>query len=445
MPRQRRKQLRRRRRLTATAVFGAVLAIAVGVPALASANTVDDLLHNLGLGGTGGGGGSAATPQAGVPPTYTPPLHTTDPHGEASVATIDASPSDTNPYPVHPTPSEIVGVGDSRGEQSSSGYKGTVTLAYLLGSPIVQVTTNPGETKDGPLQPLQDGLDQICSDSSELLCLTVLGVHSATTNNSSDNSFEAFGAGIGPLSTTLLNSHGSASNDSSCQTTHGDSSIASGALASGAPATDTPVSADLFNSSSSSTACNDGSQSVDQSSSAAAFQAGGFSASQAEDPCADGTPNTSYVSPPVAIVCNADDTNGSQTASPYGVREALNLFLDLSSLRETNVASVPELLKVTLAGSESHAVAPPSAPGSPGSGAVAGATKTKKPSGGSPSGDVAPAGTGPVAGSPGSAPRIPVLAFTGADLLVLGAIGCALVLAGFVLSPIGGRRRRTTI
>ena len=82
---------------------------------------------------------------------------------------------------------EEVIAGDSRGDQDSSGYHGSVTLAYLFGSPIVQVQTNPGESKDGPLQPLQDGLDQICDQSNGNVCLTVLGMHSQTTSNSSTN------------------------------------------------------------------------------------------------------------------------------------------------------------------------------------------------------------------------------------------------------------------
>ena len=85
MYRQRRKKLHRRRRVTAVAVSGAVLAITAGAPVLASANTVNDLLHNLGVGnnGSGGsatsGGGATASPHAGNPPSYTPPLHGTEP------------------------------------------------------------------------------------------------------------------------------------------------------------------------------------------------------------------------------------------------------------------------------------------------------------------------------------------------------------------------------
>jgi hypothetical protein len=111
---------------------------------------------------------------------------------------VDLTPGNSNPYSGDPSQSgEEVILADSRGEQGSSGYNGHVTLAYLFGQPIVQVTTNPGESKDGPLQPLQDGLDQLCDASGDQVCLTLLGMHSSTSSNSSTNSFEAVGAHVG--------------------------------------------------------------------------------------------------------------------------------------------------------------------------------------------------------------------------------------------------------
>src|SRR6266511_790498 len=150
MYRQRRRRLHRRRRATVAAVSVAVLAIAVGVPTIASANPVNDLLNNLGLGGGGAtdGGGATATPDAGSPPTYTPPLHGTEPHGQGSDAVVDLAPSTSNPYPADPTQQsggEELIAGDSRGQQSSDGtYHGRATLLYLLGTPIIQVTSDPG-------------------------------------------------------------------------------------------------------------------------------------------------------------------------------------------------------------------------------------------------------------------------------------------------------------
>ena len=331
MYRKRRRSLRRRRRATVVAAFAAILAMVVGVPTLASANQVDDLLNGLGVGGGAGGGAgssggsttsSSSDTRAGVPPTYTPPMHGTNPHGQGTDAVVDLTPGTSNPYSGDPAESgEEVVVGDSRGEQGASGYQGKVTLLSLFGQPIVQVTSNPGESKDGPLQPLQDGLDEICSASGDALCLTVLGMHSSTTSNSSTNSFQAVGAHIGGpegINADVLTSNGNISDDGTCQTAHGDSSVADANVG--------PLTADALQGSSTSTACSSGSQSVDQSSTV--VNLGGTGLPLPSAGCADGTPNTNFdaLSPLLATVCNANDSNAGQTGSPYGVREALTVF-----------------------------------------------------------------------------------------------------------------------
>src|SRR5436190_22308705 len=151
----RRRKLQRRRRATIVAAFGAVLALVVGVPTLAAADPVNEALNGLGLGsGSGGSGGGSVTPNAGTTPTYTPPLHGTNPHGQGTDAVVDIAPTGDAPLVSDPNSNgEDLVVGSSRGEQNSStgAYHGSVTLAYLFGSPIVQVQTNPGESKDGPL------------------------------------------------------------------------------------------------------------------------------------------------------------------------------------------------------------------------------------------------------------------------------------------------------
>jgi hypothetical protein len=70
----RNKRLQRRRRATIVAGFAAALALVVGIPALASADRVGNILNNVGVSGgstsgSGGGGGGTVTPEAGVPPT----------------------------------------------------------------------------------------------------------------------------------------------------------------------------------------------------------------------------------------------------------------------------------------------------------------------------------------------------------------------------------------
>jgi hypothetical protein len=444
----RRRSLRRRRRATVVAAFAAILAMAVGVPTLASANQVDDLLNGLGVGsGAGGGagssgGGSTSTSsdaRAGVPPTYTPPLHGTNPHGQGTDAVVDLTPGSSNPYSGDSSESgEEVVVGDSRGEQGASGYQGKVTLLSLFGQPIVQVTTNPGESKDGPLQPLQDGLDQICDASSGQLCLTVLGMHSSTTSNSSTNSFEAVGAHIAGqdgINADVLTSNGNVSNDGTCQTAHGDSSAADANVG--------PLTADALQGSSTSTACSSGSQSVDQSSTV--VNLAGFGIPIPVAGCDDGTPNANFdtLSPLLATVCNASDTSSSQTGSPYGVREALSVF--------ALITGDSALLKVAASGPESHAVAPASAnpPTPPGGGGTQGAGGRGGNKGGNAGGANGGSG-GNGSGDPGNGSAASSaaagngqLAFTGADLLALGLIGGALILGGLALTTAGRRHRQT--
>jgi hypothetical protein len=439
MYRKRRRSLRRRRRATAVAAFAAVLAMAVGVPTLASANQVDDLLNNLGLGnGAGGGAGSGgstapAEPRAGVPPAYTPPLHGTNPHGQGTDAVVDLTPGSSNPYSSDPSQSgEEVVAGDSRGDQGTSGYHGSVTLAYLFGQPVVQVTTNPGESKDGPLQPLQDGLDQLCSQSNDQLCLTLLGMHSSTTSNSSTNSFEAVGANVGGpsgVNADVLTSNGNISDDGTCQTAHGDSSAADANVG--------PLTADALQGSSTSTACSNGSQSVDQHSTVVNLGGTGIPIPAAG--CDNGTANTSFaaLAPLLATVCNADDGNSSQTGAPYGVREALTLFALITG--DTAV------LKATTAGPESHAVAPATAnpPTTPGVGTAGAGGKGGDKGGSAGGGNGGNAGNGSAAGS--AAAGNGQLAFTGADLLALGLVGGALILGGLALTTAAGRRHRQTV
>jgi hypothetical protein len=443
MYRERRKQLRRRRRTTVIAAAVAVMAVVVGVPTLAAADPVGDLLHNLGLNGSGTGdtggatSGGSATPNAGNPPSYTPPLHSTDPHGQGSDVVADLTPSTTNPLPGDPTQGdEEVIAGDSRGEQSSDGtYHGSVTLAYLLGTPILQVTSNPGESKDGPLQPLQDGLDNLCSQSNNALCLTVLGMHSSSNGNSSTNSFEAAGAHIGGaegINADVLTSNGNISSDGSCQTAHGDSGVADANVG--------PLTADALQGDSTSTACSSGQNTVDQHSTVVNLAGTGIPLPAAG--CDNGTPNTAFtaLSPLLATVCNADDTNGSATGAPYGVREALSVF--------ALITGDSSLLKASVAGPESHAVAPasntpPTTPSNPGGGTKGAGGKGGNNGGNGGGGNGGGAGNGPAAGN--AAPGNGQLAFTGADLLALAMVGGALILGGLALTATAGRRHRRTI
>jgi hypothetical protein len=435
----RKRKLQRRRRATTLAVSAAVLAFVVGIPTLAAADPVNDALNNLGLGSGGSAGGGSATPNAGTPPTYTPPLHGTNPHGQGTDAVLDLTPSNTNPYPGQPDGQEELIVGDSRGEQTGDGsYHGNVALAYLFGNAILGIETAPGESEDGPLQLVQDGLDQLCDQSNGALCFSFLEMHSSTTSNDSNNSFEAVGAHIGGregINADVATSHGNISSDGTCQTAHGDSSVVDANVG--------PLFADAAQGSSNSTACNNGTQSVDQSSKVVGLgtdkDLNGLPLPTAG--CENGTPNTNFtgLAPLLATVCNANDSDGSQTGSPYGVREALTLFALITG--NTSVA------KITTAGPETHAVAPPSTtppttPTTPGGG-TKGAGGKGGGNGGNGGGAGAGAGNGAAAGA--AAAGNGQLAFTGADLLALGLVGGALILGGLALTTTAGRRHRQTV
>ena len=426
-------------------VSAAVMVIAVGLPTLASADPVGDLLHNLGLDGSTGTGGAAgggtATPDAGNPPAYQPPLHGTEPHGQGTDAVVDLTPGTSAPITGDPTQGdEDVIVGDARGEQSSDGsYHGRTALAYLLGTPILQVTSDPGQSNDGPLQPVQDGLDQLCSASGNQLCLTLLGLHSSSTSNSSTNSSEVLGAHIGGpsgINADLLTANGNISDDGTTQTAHGDSGVAKANVG--------PLTLDALEGSSDSSASN-GSSSVNQDSTVLNIAGTGLPIPAAG--CDNGSPNTNFtpLSPLLAAVCNADDTNGSQAGGPYGVREALTLF--------ALITGDSSLLKVGTAGPESHAVAPGSGtttpPGGDNPGGGNGGTKGAGGKGGNNGGNGG-GGNGGGAGGNGSAagtaaPGNGSLAFTGADLFALALVGGALILGGLALTTTAGRRHRQTI
>jgi len=237
----------------------------------------------------------------------------------------------------------------------------------------------------------------------------------------------------------VATSHGNIADDGTCQTSHGDSSVADASVGG-------QLFADALQGSSTSSACNNGSQSVDQNSKVIGL---GQSSDNNGIPlptagCENGTPNTNFtaLAPLLATVCNADDTNGSQAGAPYGVREALTVFALISG--NTSV------LKITGAGPESHAVAPPASitpttPGNPGGGTKGAGGKggNNGGNGNGGGGNGAGAGNGSAAGA--AAAGNGQLAFTGADLLALGLVGGALILGGLALTTTAGRRHRQTV
>lgn len=441
----------RMKRLSIAAIVAASTA-AVALPSGAAAgsadtlvgqvqSTVDQTLDNAG--GLLGGGGSAApapAPQAGVPPDYTPPLHGTNPHGEGTVGVVDLTPEDSEPLPYDVDGgSEDVVVGRSRGEQNGDEYHGHITiLSTFLTGELVGVDTAEGESAAGPLDPIQEGiLDALCDGSGDQICLEVLRADSDTTEDGSTNSFAVANAEIGGptgITATAAESNGNISDDGECQTAHGDSTVANASLGGA-------LTADVLESESDSVACNDGTETVNQDSTVVNLNDNGLPVPAAG--CADGTPNTNFdpLLPLLGAVCNADDTNGAQTESPYGVREALSLFV-------LDVGGVP-LLKTTTAAAESHAVAPgdqacpdaddPDCPPPP-------PPPPECPDPGNPDCDDGPDrpdrpdGPGGPGGPSGDGPGDDALPFTGADMGTLGALGVGIMAIGLALMALRDRR-----
>jgi hypothetical protein len=293
---------------------------------------------------------AAAPRQSSEPSATQPPLHGTDPHGQGTVAVVDTNPSSTRPLSGDPTggSDEDIVVGRARGEQGSDGsYHRHVVIAALFGNEILGVDTAPGETKHGPLDAVQTSLlDALCSGSGDQLCVKLATADSATTDSGSTNHFGVAHVTLGGangLDAGVAESNGNISSDGTCQTTHGDSQVAD--VNAGGQAL-----ADVAKSSSDSKACKG--QAPQQTNTSSVIGLGGTGVPLPAAGCADGTPDTVTGIPTlVPIVCNADDSNGSQADAPYGVREALDVFL-----LATNNSS---LAKVMAAGSESHSVAPP--------------------------------------------------------------------------------------
>jgi hypothetical protein len=445
---------RRTRRITAVAALSAAFAVSAIAPSLASGqNVVGDLLQGLGLGGQGG------APAAGVPggSGYQPPAHGSNPHGQGTAGSVDFLPSNTLPLGGDTSSStdgeegEDIVIGRSRGEQNSDGsYHGKITILSLFGGaivPDVEVETDPGEEEsfDNPFDPV---LGAICEGSEGQLCLLVLDADSKTTNSRSTNSFSALNLNLGGeegLHVSLLESNGNIEGDSSCQTSHGDSKVIDVNAGERQPIVT------LGESSADSQACNNGPSS--QHNDSRFLVLGG---NEVPEECASGEEfEFTDFFPLFAFVCNADDTNGvgepvNQMGEPYGVREALTVFLglfvpngDTVSLALVQPDEETALLKGTAAASESHAVAPPAQrtpPVTPGAGAGPGGQAGQQ--GGGPEGQAGGGPGGPVAEAAG--PGAGDLAFTGTDVLILGLIGAALVMAGLTATRLAVRHRRTT-
>ncbi|HVF78108.1 MAG TPA: LPXTG cell wall anchor domain-containing protein [Solirubrobacteraceae bacterium] len=274
-------------------------------------------------------------------PARQPPVHGTDPHGQGSVAVVDVNPSNERPLASDPTgkaSGEDAIVGRPRGEKVNGAYHGHITILALLGSELAGVDSAPGETKNGPLQPIQAGiLDPLCTSSGGATCLSVLTANSTTTANGSANDFAVARAAVLGIGVGAAESTGTIGEDANCQTSTGTARTTNVTTAGGAVA-------QVANSSSSSKSCRNAAPVVTNTSSVIGL--GGAQVPIPAPGCANGTPDTVVGLPPLLpIVCNADEITGATA-----VREALDVFA-------LQVAT-NSLAKETTAASESISVAP---------------------------------------------------------------------------------------
>jgi hypothetical protein len=463
-----------------TAVAAAIATMLVG-PTVASAGPVEDLVNqvsngvNQTLDGLLGGGQNkpdrkpAPDTQGGEGESfYVPPAHGTNPHGQGTVGVIDDSlltpDPETNPFPYEAGgANETVVIGRSRGEQNDDGtYHGHVTLISLLGTEIPLADTNEGDSAGGPLGDLNDALADLCIDTG-FICLEVLDVDSETDASGSENSFDLVSAGVflAPGLSAFISggsSSGEISEANGCQTATGESTVGEVEL---------PIFAlAAGHSESQSQACNDGTSTQENESSALLFDLDLLRTLDLNADCENGVPDTEFLNILViAAICNADDSSnvgGTQLDTPFGVREAFTLFivdfLDLGGGFEEGPAvlgSVPGLailFKTTLAAAESFAVAPPEEP--PVCPDPANPSCPEPPDGdGDEDGDepeveeelTSATDEGPGApDGPTARTSDDVLPFTGADLGLLALIGAAVMAAGLAGMALSDRRRRAT-
>lgn len=435
------------RRRVRTAVIGAAgalvisasLPMAVGALARVSvggsevsidpSRALDDVVNNAKK--VTSGGGSAVQPRATAddPPTQ-PPAHETNPHGQGTVAVVDLNPSPNRPYSGDPTGGESgeeVVIGRSRGEQQADGtYHGHITVAALFGNEIVGVDTGSGESRQGPLEPLQKQvLDALCDGSGNQICLSVLTMDSTTTDSGSQNSFSTARVAIGGaegVNAGVAESNGSISQDANCQTAHGDSQVAN-ASAGGT------VLVGLARSNSDSRACADGTS--QQTKDSRVLELGGTGVPIPAAGCADGTADTVTGIPTLLpIVCNADNVD-----SGVAVREALAVF----ALQSGTSA----LLKTTLAASESIAVAPqaPAPPAAPPGPLAPPPPPVPPPGEEEPGAEESPEAEPPATRVAGKRAGLPV---TGSDVLLSTLAGLVVIASGLGVRLVAARPRRLT-
>ncbi len=317
----------------------------IALPTFSSGATVKNDLRSF---------APAQTRATSANPQIEPPLHGTNPHAQGTAAVVDLGPSAERPLAVDGSGTadeEDIVVGRSRGEQRADGtYHGHITVASAFGNEIIGRDTTPGQTINEAIA--EDLLDQLlCTPLN--ICLDVVRVRSSTSATQSLNSFSVLratlggAAGVPGLSIGAAESVGNISVAGACQTSAGGSQVTDITAAT--------VVANVARSSSTSTACRD--TAPTQSNSSNVIQLG---TTPVNIPllnsagCGEGTADVQTGLPPLLpVVCNANDSssaNGTQAAAPYGVRNALDVYV--------LAVAGGAVAQVSAAQSESLAVAP---------------------------------------------------------------------------------------
>lgn len=275
-------------------------------------------------------------------PGTQPPLHGTNPHGQGGVAVVDLDPSNERPLGANPNGTdagEEAIVGRARGEQTNGVYHGHITILTLLGQELAGVDTAPGETKNGPLQPIQANiLDPLCANTNNQVCLSVLTANSTTTATTSNNDFAVARASVLGLGVGAAESRGAISQDANCQTSAGTSRVADVTAPGGGAVAQVSEAGTI------STSCRGAAPQITTTSRVIGL--GGTQVPIPATGCANGTPDTvTGLAPVLPIVCNAEDIAGAAA-----VREALDVYVLQSGSTS--------LTKVSTAATEAISVAP---------------------------------------------------------------------------------------
>lgn len=436
------------------AIGGALATFALAVPQAASGGVLDDVVGGVqdtvdqtvngvlgGAGGAGGSGGSTGAAPAPAPapaasgPTTEPPIDGTNPHAEGAVIDTDIN----NPI----LPDLGVVVGESRGEQDAQGnYHGVVKVISVtgLGNPIeLAISSDEGESVNGPLGPINDALDDLCTGSS--ICLNVLDYDSETTNKGSENSFSAANADVanGVVAAEALSSEGNISENKKCQTADSESTAADVGVLSGA------VDADVLAAESESKACNDGTASESTNDSTVAELNG--TGLLALVGCDEDQVDDEFAVPLLLDgVCNGDDTNGTQADAPYNIRKALGIDVLPAVLPLVGVGVELDASRAETLAVAPDAEDPPECP-DPNNPDCDKDPPPKCPDADNPDchderthggGGGGPGGPdGPSADAPDED-----LPFTGSNLAVLGLIGGIVMAGGLGLMALADKRRK---